>query len=171
MTNLPVGYLSDLCRTSVGQIIGPLVVVFLGTGAAQAGPDIWQNFEARCIAPIENVESADVSGLVAEADETSDLEVFHDPAGFFTLLRDKIGIQKTSLCRITNFYDSDAGGAFEAWASAVIGDGQYVLKKNNSPAILIQSTIWREPRIEIEADFLGLSGSRYFEVRETDLES
>lgn len=167
MTKSGVGYLSALRRTFVGHIS---VAVLLGTGAAHAGPNIWQTFETRCIAPIEEIEEIDISGLSAKPD-IENAQVFHDADGLFTLLRDKIGAGKSNFCRITDFYDLQAGDAFERWAGMALSDGRYEMKQNSGPAILLQSTFWREPRVEIEVDFLGLTGQRFFEIRETDLES
>lgn len=139
-------------------------------GAAIAGPDIWKSFESRCIGPLEAIEPANIDGLVEDGVDTR-LESYRDPAGFFTLERDRIVSSKSNLCRLTAFYDKKTGPAFEAWARMVIADGHYQMIENSRPSLLLESTIWREPRIQVEVDFLGLTGRPFLEVRETDLES
>jgi len=49
------------CRQSVGQLVGSLGVVLLAATGAQAGA--WEEFEARCLVPMENVAAFDFSEM------------------------------------------------------------------------------------------------------------
>ncbi len=151
------------------------VAVFAGS-AAQAGA--WEEFEARCLVPMENVEASDVSGLMSrgKTSETVPFGRYYSDADWdFIVLTSGDG----SWCGVILGDPSERNLAniaplAEAWIQTGISSERYFELSTSDHRRHFQSTEWREPRIEVSVrvNMNGIeNGEAVLIAKETDLES
>ncbi|RLJ51828.1 hypothetical protein BCF46_2053 [Litoreibacter meonggei] len=172
MTKFGVCITSAKRRLCVGQVAGPLWVVFLAASGAQAGA--WEEFETRCLVPMENV------ALVQPDDLRHDKKFKNDGDTYSTY---RIGDVKLAIsdgranqpkwCRVTLRGEQarelmDAG--FE-WSARAQADERYNLIGEPVLGFVVRSTQWREPKIDVSLSMQMKGGQFTLRVEETDLES
>ena len=155
------------------------LALVLGAGAAQAGA--WNEFETRCLLPIENVRAPDVSGLTAKSTISEEARaMMPDMEGVEYAIPGQpiimvVATQEVNCMIIqTASTGEDGFAAAEAWVEANQANGRY----ENLAAIPmgdrnfnLGSTEWREPRLDLFGDARGDGTTPMFYVAETDLES
>jgi hypothetical protein len=157
-----------------------LAVLALGT-PAQAGA--WEEFERRCLVPMENVEEPDVEGLKLtlktdpKVDPSLTLTFAHfdedalaEDDFFMFLIRDARGA--TSECQIIiKSPDIDKlTSRIELWRRAV-GVSYRLLSSTDELVEVWHSTHWREPVLSVAfGQTIQIDGFALI-ARETDLES
>lgn len=132
----------------------------LNAGAVQAGT--WETFEARCLERFEHVFPADLRGLeFAGADEG--VEAWTG-AGV-TLLRAQPGGPHGAFCEVSGVVDA---ARLETWIAGALTSGDYSDVSTSDDTRILQSTEWREPRIEVS---VSRTTPPTLRVTETDLEA
>ena len=160
-------------------MIRALAFLLVMTSAAQAGA--WEEFQSRCLIPMENVRSADTSGLPEPSEVTlgglvwmSELEgaQYQIPGEPLALI--VAADPQTCIVVQTEPSDEDVFLEAEAWSQM-----QRDLKRYEDLAEIqmgkrnfnMGSTDWREPRLDIFGEARDLGKSAVFYVMETDLEA
>lgn len=137
-------------------------------GAAQAGA--WEEFERRCLVPMENVQTPVTEGLVTLPSKGDD-EVWVSSEGWKVSYRSS---GERDACEMSGLKWSDEESeTLLDWVRTAVPSKRY---KAFAPAypgapMLFQSTDWREPRIEIAFHRTEIDGDVKLIVEETDLES
>ncbi len=179
MTELPrklgIRAAYETCR----RFVGPLVGLALAATGAQAGA--WEEFQDRCLKPMENVLAPDVSDLPEPGPVTlGDLVWMPDLEGRQYELADRGVVMivtddpVTCIVLQTAPTDADAFDEAERWAQARREDQRYedlaaieMGKRNFN----MGSTNWREPRLDIFGEARDEGRTAVFYVMETDLEA
>lgn len=183
MTNSRVGYLSALRRLCVGHLVGSLGVVILAANGAHA--EAWEEFEARCLVPMENFNAPISDNLGADGlTKFPEKLVSRFSAKSGTLSIDTESISGDLLeCSFaqhsdTSLRDSDGFvGDFTNWVGQALKSGRYVgqrsetVEPTKNNLIILQSNEWREPVLEVLLFQEGQTAVWIASARETDLES
>jgi hypothetical protein len=155
----------------------------LNASVAQAGA--WEEFETRCLTPMENVELFDLEGLSVRQDlmeiefgsppDTQGFEIFIYTYGQDEFQDDDFMLmvsQKTGYCMLGSAASNEKADlvAASTWANASLKAGRYV---DQGPLlenfVYLESNLWREPRLWVTLQVDG-SGVQFI-VQETNLES
>ena len=171
MTKYGVCITSAMRRLCVGQVVGPLGVVFLAASGAQAGA--WEEFETRCLVPMENVEAPISSNLefVPPPNPDSPSDVFVLTAEVYFYVSGVLGDQSVG-CGM----GADAGESTDKilvrglkHMNALVDAKRYTPMNGENYDFGFQSTEWREPRLNV---FFNTRNDTFaVSVEETDLES
>ena len=164
------------CAKRVHGVYMILAVVF-GASAGQAGA--WEEFERRCLVPMEAVTDPITEGLsplVADQNGTQVAYGWTPNDGAYVFLANTSDDWQRTMCALTKiqmdrFEDLEA--KVGAWVETELSASRYVrhdVYLNNS-AITLLSTDWREPKVEVVFDVSGRARVPTMQVRETDLES
>ena len=146
-----------------------VILVFACAGVASA--DVWDEFETRCLAMMEDVTPTDLSGL-SHLESQDGFEVWMGKEGW--KLRLLLSNEDGNVCIIEGFDWSEAvSQAASNWASRALASGKYEsLPEENSQCVSVfRSTNWREPRIEVRVQASDGELAPQLIVQETDLES
>lgn len=139
--------------------------LFVGlTAASSVFAGTWGDFEQRCLDRFEHVFPADLTGLTrVDADDSTETWTNTD-----TILRRATpGGVSEPFCAIVGEIDEPA---LTAWETEALASGRYtdVSPDQAYAPHVLQSTEWREPRIEV---VVVRDGEPMLMVIETDLES
>lgn len=148
-----------------------LVLVCGLASGAQAG--VWDTFSDRCLTRAEHVFPADLDGLTLTETQNG-TETWAPADADWRLVRNAPGGTMGDFCAIIHAPLNNADTAqISEWVEAQIAAGDYrrIPNKTLFPYIRLQSTEWREPRIEVHIQFLAASDDPSLSVHETDLES
>ena len=163
------------CVQRVYSVCTFLALLFAGS-SVHAGA--WEEFEARCLVPMENVEASDVSGLMSrgKTSATAPFGRYYSDADWdFIVLTNGEG----SWCGVILGDPSERNLAnvaplAEAWIQTGISSERYFELSTSDHRRHFQSTEWREPRIEVSVrvNMNGIeNGEAVLIAKETDLES
>lgn len=152
--------LCALPRDLSGTMRGAGLVLCLGVGAVQAGA--WEAFETRCLERFEHVFPADLRGLTF-AGTLDGVDTWQGDG--VTLTRAQPGGPHDAFCAIAGGFDA---AAVEAWIAKALTSGAYHDVSDNEATLVLQSTEWREPRIEVS---VSRATPPTLRVTETDLEA
>jgi len=148
----------------------------LNASVAQAGA--WEEFETRCLTPMENVQAIKMSGLSRQPDleliefrglskfkgytisapDDRDFAIMQVPNVVTCIFRDYAATEATRL-------------AARNWADAMVESGRYErFDKDEADLVYLLSTDWREPKLEVILEVSNASDLHFISA-ETDLES
>ena len=142
----------------------------IGTGVALGAPasaqieDAFAQFEARCLTPMAEVRASDTLGLNLMASD-ADSEMWMMDFREWQLVRStpEAVIQ---FCSVYGVFGEEVND----WVREALASERYIPIPRDAPAPqTLQSTTWREPRIEVEID--RTSEPMSLTVIETGLES
>ncbi len=152
------------------------------TLAQAAEASAWSEFETRCLAPMEDF-AAPVIGELAMTGETRKdgrhIFGFETESGLLSVERDPASGDALS-CSLSqrggiSLPEADGfAGDFTFWAGQVLEAGRYVGQPsptNEKDAILLRSSEWREPVLEVLLAKGPGDAAWTAIVRETDLEA
>lgn len=129
-------------RIWVLRMIKPALLALALAGSAEAGA--WEEFEARCLVPMENVVQANTDGL-ALGDTFDDGRFWENRReGWSLAFGEREGLSTCTLFVSDAHSDALATG-FATWVADVTALERYTAQGEAS----VQSTTWREPRIEV----------------------
>jgi hypothetical protein len=153
MTKSDVGYLSALRRLYVGQLVGPLGVLLLAATGAHASA--WEEFETRCLVPMENAKVLVTEGLVEMQDaapEPGTKFIGQElPQGNYFVL---VALDEGQTIGCGFAATADAEQSFEnywlAWKKQALASERYVVGEATGFLKLpfLEST-FREPRMQV----------------------
>ena len=146
-----------------------LVAATLASPAA-AMDGLWDFFESRCLTPYEHIALPDLRGLTEVEDSLTWANAANRPDGWSIWREAETGFEiivTPSMCGVFGAVDPSEGAA---WVEQVLADGSYinVTEPDEGAPHVLQSTTWREPRIEVEYHWFRQAS---LFVRETDLEA
>lgn len=164
-----VGNTSVLRRCAA---LGPFLACLLA-GGAQAGA--WEEFQARCLDPYENLEPAvfdDLTrvGLVGPSVEVS-LHGAHfalEGGGFLASDPAPLG-EGERLCAVDG---SPQPSVAEAWIAEQVAQKFYELKERSDDGSFVAiSNLWIEPKLNVSVRYVQEGDYVVYLIVETDLES
>jgi hypothetical protein len=156
------------------KFVWVISAMLFATSAAHAGA--WEEFERRCLVPMEDVREPITEGFVENKYVPKSLcqshvTCFGEPNGLLVMVLsqkpNRCSIASLSLHKDSNFENADI------WASTQIEAGRYEqdteLQNQSGRSFSIISDRWREPRMKIFGN--GTTLSIVVTAEETDLES
>ena len=173
MTDWPV---QKTCSLRVYSVCTALAVG-LSTTAVQAGA--WQEFQTRCLLPMENVLAPNMTGYDLR-DDLKQIEYGDNPAvshvTFYASRGDEalVFVSSDPAVCVYNSWKTDATGEVGYaldWLEEAKASGRYNEVGPTIPGIaIIESHLWREPRLTVWVQ-TDDGPHVQFVVEETDLES
>ncbi len=135
--------------------------------SAQIG-DTFAQFQARCLTPMAEVRESETQGLTLMASDAHREMWMADFRDWQMVVSTPDAV--VQFCAIHGAFGTEV----DDWVRQVLADGTYIPVPRADPADgvapqTLQSTTWREPRIEVEID--RTSEPRSLTVIETVLES
>jgi len=166
MTENSVHNLYTLCT----QPVVTLCATVLLTSGAQAGA--WEEFEARCLVPLENLSPSQVDGLNAVSlPGLAEGEIaFTGLQGGAILILERAPEDGFGACRVFQA-EGPAVAKFESWANAQLSSMRYVTdpEADAENDIALLSNMWIEPVIGVQ--MRRAKGGVEMRALETELES
>jgi len=164
------------CAKRVYSVCTILAVVF-GASVAQAGA--WEEFEQRCLVPMENIDLAQPNDLTPlrkfknDGDTYSDYG-FDDGNHILSVSDGRSG--RAHWCTVGVAVERDEPSAeiankFLAWSGQHGNLGRYEEVASKDGALVLRSTTWREPKIDVKMLLLPSGPGIFLSAEETDLES
>jgi len=161
----------NLC-TLHAQTMRMVCAVFLMAGVAQAGA--WEEFETRCLGPMENV------ALAHPADHKQH-KSFKNDGGTYTTYRidgatlavsdGRMDQAQWCLVQVRGAEAPVFMDAGLAWSALAQKSGRYEKIEDRVMGFVLRSTEWREPKIDVSMTMAMKGGQFTLRVLETDLES
>ena len=165
-----------MTRARLFFLVGAVLIVVFALGASLARAEaVWEAFEARCLAPMEDAGAPDTDGLAAQDPSdtvasltatlgTEPLSAFAPPDGAYTLLH-----RESEACWVvsTEAEASDAARA-ETWRASALDEGRYEAAE---PEGTLLSTVWREPKLQVVLFHDPDTGRMVLSAEDTDLEA
>lgn len=154
------------------QLVQVISAILIACGAAQA--DAWEEFDARCLVPMENVALAQPIDLRHDKSFKNDNDNFSSyqiDGARLAISNGNMGLPQWCWMSVKG---DDAPGfqdaAFE-WRGRAQASGRYTLIDKPVLGFVLRSTDWREPKIDVFLT-MQMKGSQFIlRVTETDLES
>ncbi|WP_299304637.1 hypothetical protein [uncultured Litoreibacter sp.] len=179
MTKIGVHNAYTPCTRVVPTVCAAMMLAGLLTTGAHASA--WDEFETRCLVPMENITPFVTEGL-SEGTPTSlgDVAWMPDMEGMQYAIPDQPLVMVVASNSVTCMMiqtEASGGDAFapaEAWAEKSRASGRYedlAAIRMGVRNINMGSTEWREPRIDMFGDAREDGTLPIFYVMETDLES
>ncbi|MEM9581482.1 MAG: hypothetical protein AAGA08_00045 [Pseudomonadota bacterium] len=122
----------------------------LAATGGQAG--VWEEFERRCLVPLETVSPPITEGLAVGAKIDGGRFWENRRGGWSLAVGERDGLTNCTLFVADAHADALASG-YRAWADVAQTSGRYAQEGPSA----VQSTEWREPRIEVH--FLPADGT------------
>lgn len=149
-----------------------ILCLMLGATPVQAGA--WEEFEARCLVPMENIELAQPTDLTADKNFKNDGDTYSTYAfEAFTLAISDGRAAQSQWCYVT--IAASAGTELiaraQTWRGTHAGSDRYQVIEDTGSGFHMQSLEWREPRIDVTLSRGGDDDLVTLRVEETDLES
>ncbi len=168
--------------SAMTRLISALVMslAFLGS-AANAGA--WEEFERRCLAPMEDFDRVDTSEMqfLGKRDGPTMLSAYLPPSQGFLFLVVTDDADSSLGCSVNLGENASAetqdefAARFVEWSTAVTRDGSYEKTEDtfgsDDPAISLQSNLTREPVLAVSLWRQFETNTWVASVQETDLES
>lgn len=165
------------CAKRVHGMYMILAVVLGSSGAAQAGA--WEEFERRCLMPMEDIALAQPGDLTPLSTSKNDGDTYSD-YGF----EDGPHILSVSDGRSGHAHwctvgvesegvepSAEIANKFLNWSSQLGFEDRYEEVVSQEGALVLRSTTWREPKMDVKMLMLPAGPGIFLSVEETDLES
>lgn len=176
--------MTESCRqTAYGMCVAVAgTVLALGATAFGAKAGAWQDFEMRCLTPMEDFAVPVTGDLTEIEDSLGDgvhVSGFDTEFGLLSIERSSADAEALS-CSIMQRDDVSLPeadgfvGDFTHWAGQVLEAGRYVGQGDpvdDNAAIVLRSSEWREPVLEVLLSKTTTGNAWKAIVRETDLEA
>lgn len=152
MTNLAGSKLYGCYRGFVPALIC-MVALLAAPSFAHAG--VWEEFERRCLVPMENMQNPVTDGLLLRiGDGTPDpVSMYEAPDGGFVLSLRRESFLRELTCMIFDFPEANhvsVDASFKRWAETKISQNLYEWTLTSMMgAVLYTSTDWRESEISV----------------------
>jgi hypothetical protein len=159
------------------QRVVTLCVAVLAAGGAQAGA--WEEFEQRCLVPMENVALGQPTDLRPHRQFKNDGDTYTDYAfedGNHILSVSDGRAGRAQWCSVgiadeTTEPSAEIANKFLAWSSRADVSQRYAEVASKPGALVLRSLEWREPRMDVTMLLLPSGPGIFLSAEETDLES